>query len=124
LGQFFAEGIEELRVYAKAQFSMSFPVGDSDVPEREHLISIAENHDIVDERLFVRLPTDMSGYWNLYCLLSRGRASDQPITYTDMLSFCELYGMRFSLQTIHVIKELDMLWLEMQSKNLRERMRK
>jgi hypothetical protein len=122
--KFFAEGIEELRAFAEAQFSMSFPIGDGGAPEREHLLKMAEQHDIVDPRLLVQLPVDMAGYWNYYCLLSQGRSSDKPITYTDIVSFCQLYGLRFSIYTIHVIKELDVLWLDMQSKNMRERMRK
>jgi hypothetical protein len=103
---------------------MSFPVGDTGVPEYEHLMKLAEENNIVDPRLELLCPLDMAEYWRIYCDLSKAKLSDQPISYSEMLAYADLHGHRFSMLSIHVIKELDMLWLQMQDQHRRsERMK-
>jgi hypothetical protein len=103
--------------YARSQFELDRPIGDTGTTLRSSLVQVLESAGILDPRLGdpPPLPSALEYLWNWFQELASGRSGNgfgpDPLSWQEVLSWARLTGRRVSPAEVLVLKQLDLLWL-------------
>ncbi|MGX2975569.1 phage tail assembly chaperone [Ursidibacter arcticus] len=86
---------------------------------REHLIALAEQTGVIPEELNNPEPNLAVFYlFGIFQQLSLSRQSEMtfnPLSYSEIIAWSNLYQTRLEMWEIDVIKQLDLIFLNVQS---------
>lgn len=89
---------------------------------RTHLQRLARNTGRVDERLLVEVPPSVEQLWEVFmawAVQRRSGMSMHPLTFTDIESWCRLYGVCLNPWELDTLLELDAATLRVAAENQR-----
>lgn len=118
-GKVSGELIADLLIYAEREFKLDKKPKESDSTLREHLQAVADQTGIIPEQLSNPEPNFAVQYLlGIFQQLSLSRQAGMalnPITYAEMVAWSQLYHTRLEMWEIEVIKQLDLIFLNVQN---------
>lgn len=106
---------EKLILFVQHDFKLSKKQADG-TSLRDTYENLARQTGMIIDELQHTCPVECREIWNTFISLNQGRTSSgfglNPITYTEIKSWCELYGVSLCPYEVGVIKRLDNIFLE------------
>lgn len=127
---FVAEEVEQLLSYARQEFELNSKSGSDKASLREQLDSIKRQGGKLPEKYLelIECPTYLKDIWFAFLQLNSKRTSNgfgiNPITYQDVLAYCQLKGVYLNPYEVDLIMQLDNICLEQYAKEQKQEQEK